>query len=154
MIRPPTPHDLPHLRRALEACGAFSAEEVTVALEILDASLAGHDYLTFVHADDGIATGYVTLAQTPLTQSTWHLYWLCVHPDHQGKGIARSLLAHAQHRVFDLGGRGIVIETSGRADYQRQRRFYSRAGYAVVGRIPEFYKPGDDCVIYHKRLRP
>jgi SET domain-containing protein len=45
-----------------------------------------------------------------------------------------------------------VLETSGRADYARARRFYERAGYRTVGRITDFYKPGDDCVFYCESL--
>ena len=154
MIRPPTPADLPALEDALRACGAFSEEEVTVALEILSHSLDRPvDYTTFVHTPDERPSGYITLGRTPLTAATWHLYWLCVHPAHQRRGVAGSLVTHAEHALYAAGGRVIVVETSGRADYDVPRRFYSRAGYAVVGRIPDFYKPGDDCVLYHKHLR-
>jgi ribosomal protein S18 acetylase RimI-like enzyme len=154
MTRPPTIDDLPALRRALEACGTFSAEEVSVAMEILVASIERpDDYTTFVHDVDGPA-GYITLGRTPLTASTWHCYWLCVHPAHQRRGVGAALLEHAEHWLHAVGGRDLVVETSGRADYEPARRFYSRAGYAVVGRIPDFYKPGDDCVILHKRLAP
>jgi ribosomal protein S18 acetylase RimI-like enzyme len=31
-------------------------------------------------------------------------------------------------------------------------RFYRRAGYPEVARIPNFYKPGDDKVIFVKEL--
>jgi ribosomal protein S18 acetylase RimI-like enzyme len=51
-----------------------------------------------------------------------------------------------------MGGERLVLETSGRPDYERSRRFYERAGFTVQGRIPDFYKPGDDCLIYCKIL--
>ena len=51
------------------------------------------------------------------------------------------------------GGERLVVETSGRADYDRARRFYELSGYAVAGRIADFYKAGDDCVVYCKVLR-
>ena len=46
----------------------------------------------------------------------------------------------------------MVLETSAGPAYARARAFYERAGYAVVGRIADFYKPGDDCIVYCKRL--
>jgi len=32
----------------------------------------------------------------------------------------------------------------------RPRRFYERAGYHTLGRIPDYYKPKDDCIFYCK----
>ena len=46
----------------------------------------------------------------------------------------------------------LVIETGGRPDYAGQRCFYETQGYVEVGRIPDFYRAGDDGVIYWKRL--
>ena len=44
------------------------------------------------------------------------------------------------------------LETSGRPDYEATRRFYRAAGFTEAGRVPDFYKPGDDCVVYYKAL--
>jgi hypothetical protein len=45
------------------------------------------------------------------------------------------------------------VETSGRADYDGTRRFYERHGYRATARIPDFYAPGDDQVVYVKPLQ-
>ena len=36
----------------------------------------------------------------------------------------------------------------------RTRGFYVQAGFSEAGRIPEFYKPNDDCVVFFKKLAP
>src|SRR5205809_1857885 len=49
-------------------------------------------------------------------------------------------------------GRLIVVETSSRADYAPTRAFYERRGYTQAARLPGYYAPGDDLVIYLKDL--
>jgi len=46
----------------------------------------------------------------------------------------------------------VVVETAGRAEYAPTRAFYERRGYAAVARIPDFYAPGDDQVVYTKAI--
>jgi ribosomal protein S18 acetylase RimI-like enzyme len=139
------------VREALTQCGAFSEEEIRVAMEMFDAGLAG-DYSLLGIDSGGTLRAYACFGQASLTQSSWYLYWICVHPTLQGAGLGRALQQAVEASVRHHGGERLVLETSGRSDYQRSRRFYEDAGFAVHGRIPDFYKPGDDCVIYCKRL--
>jgi ribosomal protein S18 acetylase RimI-like enzyme len=66
--------------------------------------------------------------------------------------VGRRLQARIEQLVRQAGGTCLVLETSGRADYEATRRFYRAAGFTEAGRIPDFYKPGDDCVVYYKAL--
>lgn len=155
VIRPLVASDRAPLHDALVRCGAFSEEEVVVALEVLDDGLKGGlegDYPHLVAEVDGVVQGYVTVGKTPMTRSTWHLYWICVHPRAQGLGVGRALQAAAEAFVVARGGERLVLETGGRPDYARTRRFYADAGYAEVGRVIDFYRPGDDCVYFCKAL--
>jgi len=125
-IRELQPGDRAAVREALVACGAFTDEEVRVALEVLDAGLTGGpdgDYPMFAAEVDGRFAGYVCVGQTPLTHSTWHLYWICVHPGLQGRGVGRALQAHSEAFVQSRGGERIVLETSATASYARARAF-------------------------------
>ena len=143
------------VREILIACDVFTAEEVDVAsqlmMEGLGSGLDG-DYPLFVAEASGRVRGYVCVGKTPLTVSTWHLYWLCVHPAAQRVGIGRALQEYAENFVRSRGGERLALETSSRPEYERTRLFYRRAGYAVVGSIPDFYKRGDDCVMFCKPL--
>jgi GNAT superfamily N-acetyltransferase len=89
---------------------------------------------------------------TPLTESTWHLYWLCVHPCFQCRGVARALQSALETAIRAHGGERIVVETGGRADYDPARAFYRAAGYRECGFIPDYYRPGDACFFYCKVL--
>ena len=144
------------IRELLAACAAFSEEEVRVAMDVLADGLTGGldgDYPLFAAELDGCVRGYVCVGQTPLTRGTWHEYWICVHPGAQHRGIGRALQAHAEAFVRSRGGERLVLETSGRTDYARTRRFYRKAGYRRVGRIRDFYAPGDNCVVFCKQLK-
>ncbi|HEY3655812.1 MAG TPA: N-acetyltransferase [Steroidobacteraceae bacterium] len=136
---------------ALITCGTFTEEEVRVALEMVDAGLNG-DYSLLAVEQDGEVRGYACAGRAHLTSSSWYLYWICVHRRAQGAGLGRMLQAHIEDLIRALGGDRLVLETSGRADYVRSRRFYRTAGFIEVGRIPDFYKAGDDCLIYCKVL--
>jgi ribosomal protein S18 acetylase RimI-like enzyme len=143
------------IREILVTCGAFTEEEVRVALEVLADGLVGGlegDYPLFAAELDERVCGYVCVGKTPLTRGTWHEYWICVHPAAQGHGIGQALQAHAEAFVRSRGGERLVIETSGLPAYARVRRFYRRAGYRRVGCIRDFYRPGDDCVVFGKVL--
>ena len=37
-------------------------------------------------------------------------------------------------------------------DYEPARKFYAKHGYATVATIPEYYAPGDDMVVFAKKL--
>lgn len=96
--------------------------------------------------------GYVCFGHNPMTDALYDLYWIAVHPKAQGTGVARALLTHTEREVKKLRGRGVIIETSGRAEYEPAKRLYEACGYARVAEIPDFYKPGDPRLIYLKLL--
>ena len=135
------------------ACGLFRPEEVAVAVELLEESVAGTDDYRFVGAYAGEElVGYACWGPTPGTEGTWDLYWIVVDPARQGQGIGTQLLTTVEQRLKAEGGRLIVVETSSRADYAATLGFYERRGYARAATIPEYYAPGDDLVIYLKDL--
>ena len=47
----------------------------------------------------------------------------------------------------------LLIETSGLATFERTRAFYHALGYDEEARIREFYKAGDDKVVFRKALK-
>ena len=139
----------------LIASQAFSEEEVRVAMVILGEGIEGGpsgDYPAFGAEIDGSLCGYACIGQTPLTISTWHLYWICVHPQFQGRGVGQALQSQVESFVRSRGGKRIVIETSGRAGYSRTWRFYEAGGYQLCWRIPSYYRPSDDCLFYYKEV--
>lgn len=145
--------------RLLTATGAFSSDEVGVALELFDEVFAAPwrgvaDY-EFVGAFDpiGALAGYACYGPTPGTEGTYDLYWLAVEPAQQGRGVGAALLAEVERCVGAHGGRLLVVETSGRDPYAPARRFYGAHGYAVAARVRDFYAPADDRVVFTRYFR-
>lgn len=123
-----------------------------VALEVFDGAVAGSpDYLAFGADVSDTLAGWICWGPTPCTLGTYDLYWMAVDPPWQRAGIGSALLGEMERRLRGHA-RLVVVETAGRADYGPTRRFYESRGYARAGRIPEFYAPGDDLVVYTKVL--
>ncbi len=155
VVRPLEARDRGRIAEIVRATGKFSPAECDVALELVDEALARGEesgYLVHVFEDEGKVQGYVCFGPTPLTQGTWDLYWIAVDPESQGRGAGRALLAFAEDSVRRRGGRLLLIETSSQESYGATVRFYERAGYTLEARIRDFYKPGDDKLVFVRQL--
>ncbi|MBN1868437.1 GNAT family N-acetyltransferase [Candidatus Sumerlaeota bacterium] len=155
VIRRSASADRDEILRFSEATGVFRPDEIEVAREVLDEALAKGDngpYLSYTAEVGGRAAGWVCFGPTPCTLGTYDIYWLAVAPDLHGQGLGQALMTHAERTIREIGGRLAVVETSSRAAYDATRRFYVKFGYPEAARLADFYAPGDDKVIYIKRL--
>jgi len=155
-IRPIQPADRDRLLAIVTAVGNFTPTEVETAMEVIDEGLAGSgrgDYYLNVLEEGGRVVGYECHGPTPLTDGTYDLYWIAVDPASQKGGRGRALLTHAEDDVRRRGGRLLLIETSSQESYNATKLFYERSGYPLVARIPDFYRRGDDKLIYAKYLQ-
>ena len=113
-----------------------------------DGSLGSdHFWLTY---DDAGPVGVAYFAPEPYADGTWNLYFIAVHPDRQGEGRGASLLRHVEQTLTARAVRVLLVETSGLLNFERTRAFYRKQGYDEEARIREFYKAGDDKVIFRK----
>ncbi len=155
-IRPMIAEDITPLVDIAEATGVFKELELEVLEQLLD------DYLAGLGTDEqhqcksllvgGTLAGFTYYAPTPMTEATWHLYWIVVDATRHGQGLGKLLLFHAEQAIKDCGGELLVIETSMLPTYQATRDFYLRNGYTKVGEIPNYYSRGDAMGIYSKGL--
>lgn len=153
--RPLEARDRDAVAAILERVGNFSHEERNTALELIDAWLTvgeASDYLCWVLEDETGVRGYLCIGPTPLTDGTFDLYWIAVDPSAQGRGYGHALTSLAEAEARARGGRLLLIETASQETYAPTVRFYERAGYDLVSRIPDFYKVGDDKLTFAKRL--
>ncbi len=152
-LRPVTAADRPALEALLRANTIFAGHEITVALEVFDATLVPGqvDYESLAADLDGRLAGWICWGPTPCTEGTFDMYWIAVDPSAHGAGIG-SLMASAMERRLLGRARLVVVETGGRPAYDATRAFYLARGYREAARIPDFYALGDDQVIFTKRL--
>ena len=149
-IRSVKPEDLPALKSAIDANKLFPSEMLDEMISDYFSNEDSNDYwLTY---DDGKPVAIAYCAPEKMTEGTWNLYLIAVHPDYQGAGRGTSMLHHLEQRLADRGERVLLVETSGLASFERTREFYRKCGYEQEARIREFYQAGEDKIVFRKLL--
>lgn len=143
------------LEGILRSDETFRDDEVAVALELVDDALGNKesDYWFRIAESEGHAAGYICYGPTPMTECTYDLYWIVTHAEHRGKRVARSLVEDMEAALLSRGPKAQVrVETSQSEGYGAARKLYERLGYPEVARFPDFYKAGDDLIVFYKSL--
>jgi len=153
LFRPLDPADVPALTEILTACSVFRPNEVAVGREVLvDAARGDRDYHVIVATVADRPVGWSCHGLVPLTDATYDLYWIAVHPDFQSLGVGRKLIRQIERQLAQCQGRWLLAETSGQASYEKTRQFYLRSGFELLSTIPDFYHAGDARLIYGIRI--
>jgi ribosomal-protein-alanine N-acetyltransferase len=86
----------------------------------------------------------------------WHhatrlrVYDVATHPDLRGRGLGLLLMRHAETLARKAGCRDISLEAD--AKDRRLVSWYEEQGYAVAGRLPDFYAAGRPAVRMRKAV--
>lgn len=157
-IRPLESNDRSSIEDMVASSGKFSEIEIATALELVDEALTTGEESGYIFAVLETGTtetkvrGYACYGHVPLTEGAYDLYWIVVEPASQGSGFGRLLIEHVERDVRNRGGRMVLIETSSQETYGSTIRFYERRGYLLAARIRNFYKIGDDKLVFQKEL--
>jgi GNAT superfamily N-acetyltransferase len=147
--------DIEAVRDIVASSGFFNAEEVDIAMELVQERL-GHGAASgyhFIFAEtDGKVAGYACYGPIAGTHSSFDLYWVAVHQSGRRGGLGREIMARAEQAIAQAGGTRIYVETSSRSQYEPTRNFYLRLGYRQDAVLADFYGPGDSKVIYVKEV--
>lgn len=114
LIRAAQPSDREPLLRL--AADIFTADEIPVASELIEAAAAGsRDYQALLadHRPAGIA-GYICYGPTPMTAATYDLYWIGCHPSVRGRGLAGALVAAMESDLRARGATAVRVRHSPR----------------------------------------
>jgi ribosomal protein S18 acetylase RimI-like enzyme len=135
---------------------AFTSAEIDVAMELIDIVLKDpiqKDYQIYCMVDDqDQVIGYICYGSTPMALGTFDLYWIAVDPDFQEQGVGSKLLSFLEELVRAEGGRLILADTSTIPHYEKTLQFYIKNGFQEVGRVPDYYHPGNDRITFCRRL--
>ena len=156
MISTATEADKAQITNITARAGVFNQEEVDSVPAMFDEYLKyeaeGSGYHFIVYREGEQVLGYAIYGFRDLTDGVYDLYWIAVDPSARRKSVGRKLLTACEDAVREAGGRMIIAETSGTAEYESTREFYVRTGYKAEAVIKDFYKPGDDLYIFIKRI--
>ena len=134
----------------------FSEEELQTVDELwrdyLNRGPHASGYYFLVDREHDHVLGYACYGPRALTTGTFDLYWIAVDKQRHGKGVGKALLLAVEKKVRQMGGRLLVVETSGSDKYTPTCGFYEATGYTLGARLKDFYSDGDDLVIYTKHL--
>ncbi|MFZ5766639.1 MAG: GNAT family N-acetyltransferase [Thermodesulfobacteriota bacterium] len=152
-IRPAGGGDLESLFALIDTIGNFTAAEKELAREVIGDGLvsetSGYQILVAL-AEGGDLAGFLCYGPIPITVNRWDLYWIAVDPALSRHGVGSRLLEEMERRLgADVH---IYVDTSSTPGYTGARAFYERHGYRVACVLPDFYRPGDDKVVYRKIL--
>jgi ribosomal protein S18 acetylase RimI-like enzyme len=154
MIRAIVPDDTTALLALAEATGLFQPENIEEVAQMLaahfdDTSDSSGIWLT---DDDKGLVGVAYFAPERMTEGTSNLYLIAVHPKSQRQGRGAALLAHIELRLAERGERMLLVETSGFESFEYVRAFYRKNGFEEEARIRDFYRSGDDKIVFRKVL--
>ena len=150
-IRDIIAEDRDALKRVLESSGLFPPEELDgMIAPYLNGTNTTDIWFTYAPGNVPVAFGYCVPER--LTEGTCNLLAIAVDASEQGKGIGTRLMRYLETRLQQAGGRILIVETSGDAAYSDTRRFYERNGYEAAATLKDFWKEGEDKIIFYKRL--
>lgn len=145
--------DIPALKEVLDTLELFPSDMLDELIaDYFNNSNSEDIWFTALENGTAISIGYC--APEKLTEGTYNLYAIGVKKDEQGKGIGGSMMQYLENYLQQSGHRILIVETSGTADFELTRSFYLNRGYTHEATIREFWKKGDDKIVFLKMLNP
>lgn len=151
-IRKVVRNDIAGLRHVLNTIELFPAEMLeSMMTDYFDNPATEDIWFTAIQDGKPSAIGYC--APEKLTDSTYNLYAIGVQNDWQGKGIGKKMMAFIEDYLRSNGGRILIVDTSSTPEFDLTRDFYLKIGYTQEATIRDFWKEGDDKVIFWKKIQ-
>ncbi len=151
-IRQSKTEDIPALIDVLDATGLFPSNLLP---DMVQGFLSGEPRadIWLTCEAKGEAIGFCYAVPEDMTEGTWNMLAIAVHPDKQGEGAGAALVRALEQDLRDRGHRILIVDTSGTVEFDRTRAFYRRQAYTEEARIRDFWAAGDDKVIFWKSLQ-
>lgn len=151
-IRPVINEDIPKLKGILDSTELFPSTMLDDMIsDYLTNTTTSDIWFTALDQDIPISIGYC--APEKMTEGTFNLYAIAVHSSYQGKGIGKQMMNYIEEYLRSINGRVLIVETSGKPEFELTRSFYLQCHYVKQAIIPEFYDEADDKVVFWKKLR-
>jgi len=150
-IRAVQKEDIVHIKEVLDSIELFPSE-------LLDEMIADYFnnpntkdiWFTYVEDFKPLSVGFC--APEKFTDGTYNLYAIGIKKEWQGKGIGQKMMTYIEEKLQEKGNRILIVETSGNAEMELTRAFYTKCKYTHEATIRDFWNAGEDKVIFWKQL--
>ena len=151
-VRAITAEDREELIRIIKQQKNFLQCEIDIAIEVIDATFDPKEDYQALAAFDAAQQmlGFISFGPIPLTENRFDIYWIAVDPENGRHGIGTVLVREMEKKLKEAGSGHIYIETSSTEGYLPARLFYEKNEYLLVSHLKDFYRDGDDRMIYRK----
>ncbi|HEX8627402.1 MAG TPA: GNAT family N-acetyltransferase [Catenuloplanes sp.] len=155
MIRAIAPEDASDVVGLAVSAELFPSEEAGIVRQMMTdyfATRAADGHACLVDEHDGRLVAVAYYEPLPATDRTWELTMIGVDRDHHRHGRGTRLLQRVETALREHGQRLLLIETSALPAFDRARAFYLACGYDEEARVRDYYRTGDDMVLFRKAL--
>lgn len=150
-IRAVTSIDIEGLKKVADSSGLFPSEYLDEMISDYFNNPDTQDiWFTYIDDSKTVAIGYC--AQEKFTDGTYNLLAIGVSEDSQRKGIASEMMKYIEQLVKHKDGRVLIVETSTDDAQIGARKFYKQIGYTQEAVIRDFWKDGEDKIVFWKKL--
>jgi len=151
LIRNVRKQDLEDLKIVIDTTGLFPSDLLEGMMSDYFSATSDQE-LWLTQESHGKAVAVAYCAPERFTDGTYNLYLIAVHGAYQGKGIGAELMRHVEQTLREKGNRILLVETSGLPEFELTRAFYHKCKYNREATIRDFYREGEDKVVFWKKL--
>ena len=150
-IRAVTSADIDGLKKVADSSGLFPSEYLDEMISDYFSNPETQDiWFAYTDNDKQVAIGYCVPEK--LTDGTYNLLAIGVSQDSQRIGIASQMMNYIEQLLKHKHGRILIVETSSDDAQIGARNFYKKIGYTQAAVIKDFWKDGEDKIVFWKKL--
>lgn len=147
-FRPIAAPDVPALKDIITTAELFPADMLD---NMIAPYLSGEDDPSIWLTDSSVSC-IAYCAPEMMTEGTWNLLLIAIHPRKQRTGLGAALVEYLETDLRERDARLLIVETSGMPEFTGARAFYPARGFTREAVIRSFYGPGDDKIVFWKAL--
>lgn len=150
-IRAVIKDDIDGLKKVVDSSALFPSEYLDEMIsDYFNNPERQEIWFTYLDNDKQVAIGYCVPEK--LTDGTYNLLAIGVSRDSQRRGIASQMMTHIEKQLKQKDGRLLLVETSSDDTQLGARNFYKKIGYTQAAIIKDFWKDGEDKIVFWKKL--
>lgn len=150
-IKAVTKSDIEGLKKVVESSELFPSEYLDEMISDYFNNPETQDiWFVYIDNDKQVAIGYCVPEK--LTDGTYNLLAIGVSQDSQRTGIASQMMNYIEQLLKQKDGRILIVETSSDDAQIGARNFYKKIGYTQAAVIKDFWKDGEDKIVFWKKL--